>query len=112
MNTQEQMLKDDIMRRVRFVYGMKRLPAVFMPKIAVLTSLVAVASFFVSMPNVLGNMPSIFELPRFFWFMISAFINTTPAIQIISVGVLAVVVYMVRDIVKTFRVPKRVFATA
>lgn len=97
------MLKDDIMRRVRFVYGMKRLPAVFVPKIAVLASLVAVASFFVSMPNVLGNMPSLLEMPQFFAFITSAFMNTSPTIQAISVGVLAVVVYMVRDIVKTFR---------
>ncbi|MEK7575099.1 MAG: hypothetical protein AAB511_02625 [Patescibacteria group bacterium] len=101
MNIQEQILKDDIMKRVRFVYGMKALPRVFLPKLAVLSSLVAVAGFFVSMPNVLKNMPSLLEIPSFFGFFTAAFLNTSTTIQLLSLGTIAVLFYMVRDIVNT-----------
>ncbi|GEM_PF-723399 len=104
MNRQEQILKEDIMWRVRFIYGVKSLPRVFVPKIALLASLVAVAGFFVSVPNVLRNMPNFVELPKFFQFVVAAFLNTKFAIQAIAIGTLIVLFYILRDIVKTFRV--------
>ena len=112
MNIQEQMLKDDIMKRVRFVYGMKALPRVFLPKLAALTSLVAVAGFFVSMPNVFKNMPSLLEIPQFFGFFTAAFLNTSSIIQALALGTLVVVLYMVRDIVNTFQGRLPALATA
>ena len=60
MTKEESILREQIMMRVRFVYGVRALPRVFMPKLAILASLVAVAGFFVSFPNVLHNMPSLF----------------------------------------------------
>ncbi|MDO8590954.1 MAG: hypothetical protein Q7R65_03170 [bacterium] len=102
MTNQEKIMKEDIMRRVLFIYGLKSLPRVFVPKIALLASLLAAAGFFVSLPNVLRNMPSFLELPKFFEFLTAAFLNTGFAIQIIALGTLVVFFYMVRDIVKTF----------
>ena len=103
MTKEELALKQQIMMRVRFVYGVKSLPRVFIPKLAVLASLLAVAGFFVSVPNVLQNMPSLFEIGDFVRFIIAAFLNTKLAIQLMSLGSFAVAVFMVRDITKVFR---------
>src|SRR3989344_5633938 len=103
MTKEESILKDQIMMRVRFVYGVKSLPRVFIPKLAVLASLVAIAGFFVSVPNVIHNMPSLFEIGDFVRFLTAAFINTKLAIQLMSLGSFAVAVFMVRDITKVFR---------
>ena len=103
MTKEELILKEQIMMRVRFIYGVRALPRVFVPKLAVLASLVAVAGFFVSVPNVLHNMPSLFEIGNFTRFVVSAFLNTKLAIQIVSLGSLAVTLFMLRDIAKVFR---------
>ncbi|MSU55327.1 MAG: hypothetical protein EXS46_02185 [Candidatus Taylorbacteria bacterium] len=98
MNYEDLVLKNKIMMRVRFIYGLKSLPRVFVPKLAVLMSLVAVSSFFVSMPHVLQNMPSLFEIQNFTYFIVSALLNTKLAIQIAFLGTLTVVGFMLRDI--------------
>ncbi len=103
MTKEELILKEQIMMRVRFIYGVKSLPRVFIPKLALLASLVAVAGFFVSVPNVLHNMPSLFEIGNFTRFVVTAFLNTKLAIQVMSIVSFAVTVFMVRDITKVFR---------
>jgi hypothetical protein len=103
MTKEESILKDQIMMRVRFVYGVKSLPRVFIPKLALLASLVAIAGFFVSVPNVLQNMPSLFEIQSFANFFMAAFLNTKITIQAVSLGTLLIVALMVRDIAKVFR---------
>ncbi|MDO8483155.1 MAG: hypothetical protein Q7S86_05055 [bacterium] len=103
MTKEESILKDQIMMRVRFVYGVKSLPRVFIPKLAVLASLVAVAGFFVSVPNVLQNMPSLFEIQSFANFFMAAFLNTKLSIQVVSLGTLIIIGLMVRDMMKVFR---------
>jgi len=103
MTKEESILREQIMMRVRFVYGVRALPRVFMPKLAILASLVAVAGFFVSFPNVLHNMPSLFEIGDFSRFIVAAFLNTKLAIQVVSLGSFAVAIFIVRDITKVFR---------
>lgn len=103
MTKEEQILKNEIMMRVRFVYGVRALPRVFVPKLALLASLVAVAGFFVSMPHVFANMPSLFDIQNFAQFFVSAFLNTKLTIQLVSLGTLVVLGLMVRDIMKVFR---------
>jgi hypothetical protein len=103
MTNQEQILKNDIMMRVRFIYGIKSLSRVFVPKLALLASLVAIAGFFVSFPNVFRNMPSILEITRFADFVISAFVHTKLFVQAVSLGTLVLMAYMVRDIVQVFQ---------
>ena len=110
MTQEELILKQQIMMRVRFVYGVKSLPRVFIPKLALLASLVAVAGFFVSVPNVLHNMPNLFEVENFARFFVTAFLNTKIAIQAISLGTVAVMFLMVRDLTRTLR-ETRVFQT-
>lgn len=98
---QDNFLKQQVMQRVLFIYGLKRLPAVFLPKLAIFSTLVAVSSFFVSMPNVLKNMPSFLETQKFFQFAASAFLNTRFTIQLVSLAVLVVLFLMARDLIKT-----------
>src|SRR3989338_5616030 len=102
MTKEEQILKNEIMMRVRFVYGVRALPRVFVPKLALLASLVAVAGFFVSMPHVLRNMPSLFEIGKFMEFIAAAFLNTNLIVQAVMLGTLVLLGLMVRDIAKVF----------
>lgn len=103
MTKEEQILKNEIMMRVRFVYGVRSLPRVFIPKLALLASLVAVAGFFVSMPHVFANMPSLFDIQNFSQFFVTAFLNTKLTIQLVSFGTLIILGLMVRDIMRVFR---------
>jgi hypothetical protein len=103
MTNQEQILKNQIMMRVRFIYGVKSLSRVFVPKLALLASLVAIAGFFVSFPNVFRNMPSLLEITRFADFAMSAFVHTKLFVQAVSLGTLVLVAYMVRDIIQFFQ---------
>lgn len=103
MEINNQNLKSDIMKRVLFIYGVKRLPAVFLPKFAILSTLVAVTGFFVSLPNVFRNMPSLFETQKFVQFLTSAFLNTRFAVQAFAVLSLVVLFYLARDVFQTLR---------
>lgn len=104
MTKEELILKKNIMMRVRFIYGIKSLPRIFVPKIALLATLVAVAGFFVSMPHVLKNTPSFFEIQNFTHFFVAAFLNTKFTIQVVLLGTLVILGLMVHDIMKVFRV--------
>lgn len=110
MTKEEQILKQEIMMRVRFIYGVKALPGVFIPKLALLASMVAVTGFFVSMPNVLSNMPNILDIGNFMNFLMSAFVNTKLAVQMACMVATVVSLFMLRDVVKTFR-ETRAFST-
>ncbi|MES2087571.1 MAG: hypothetical protein V4467_01110 [Patescibacteria group bacterium] len=112
MTKQEEFLKQQIMQRVLFVYGLKRLPAIFLPKVAIFSTLLALCGFFVSVPNVLKNMPSLLETQKFLQFMTSAFLNTRLIIQIVAVAVVIVLFYMVKDLVKTFSGKVQALTTA
>lgn len=111
MTQEEKILKENIMMRVRFIYGVKSLPRVFVPKLALLATLVAMAGFFISVPNVLHNMPSLFEVGNLIRFFVVAFLNTKIAIQVIGFGTLAVVFFLVRDVTRALR-EVHVFQTA
>lgn len=91
------------MQRVRFIYNAKAVGHLLLAKAAILASLLAISGFFVSIPNVLKNMPSLFDISNVALFSLSAFENTDFMIQIISIGTVVVIFYIFRDIVKTFR---------
>lgn len=103
MTQEELILKKNIMMRVRFIYGVKSLSRVFVPKIALLATLVAVAGFFVSFPNVLRNMPNFLEVTKFTEFTITAFFHTKLVTQTVFIGVLVLLGYIVRDIIQVFQ---------
>lgn len=103
MSIQDNNLKSDVMKRVLFIHGVKRLPAVFLPKFAVLSTLVALTGFSVSLPNVLRNMPSLFDVQKLAEFATSAFLNTRFAVQASALLTAVVLLYMLRDIFLAFR---------
>ena len=111
MNYDDTVLKESIMRRVRFVYAVKNNALPFALKFAVFASLVAAGSFFVSVPHVIRNMPSLFEVKSFAAFFVAAFLNTKMVIQAISVATLALLFFMLRDIRKTFRGSRQQFVS-
>lgn len=107
MTQEELILKENVMKRVRFIYMAKRVATPLVAKFAVLTGLVSFASLFVSMPHVLQNMPSLFEVERVTRFFTAAFLNTKLAIQVIALGTIVVTCYMLRDISLVFRLGNR-----
>lgn len=111
MTYEEMILKENIMRRVRFIWGFKRLGTVLTAKFALFAALVAGASFFVSVPNVLRNMPSFTQIGDFSQFVASAFLNTKVFVQLASLAAITLLYFMARDIVRAFR-DSRVLAHA
>ena len=103
MNYEDMVLRENIMRRVRFIYSVKNNALAFVAKFAVLVFFIVAGSFLVSVPNIINNMPSIFEIGNFVNFFMLAFLKTGLIIQAISLGTIAAIFYIVRDIVKTFR---------
>ena len=104
MNYQDTILKETILMRVRFIHTVKNVGALFVAKLALFSGLVALAGFFVSVPHVLQNMPSLFEIKSFTQFAMMAFLNTKTAIQAITLGTLTLLLWMVGDLIKIFRV--------
>lgn len=103
MNYEEKILTEKIMRRVRFIYSIKNNAPAFVVKFALLAFLVVAGSLLVSVPNVIRNMPSVFEIGHFANFFLAAFISTSIVMQAILLGTIASISYIIRDIVKTFR---------
>ena len=102
MEYENLVLKESIMSRVRFIYRMKSVATPLVAKFAVFASLVAIAGFSVSLPNVLRNMPSLLDIGNFAHFFVAAFINTKFVVQAMSLGTCAVLFFMARDIFKVF----------
>lgn len=98
----DNILIQEIMWRVRFIYGVKSLPRVLMPKVALLAVLFALMSVFVSMPHVIANMPSFFDVEQFFRFVTAAFVNTKLVIQGALLAGIILFGVMLRDITRVF----------
>lgn len=103
MTKEEFVLKEMIMTRVRFIHAWKSVTASLAVKFALFAALIVAASFFVSVPHILKNMPSLFEIKGFAQFFVAAFLNTKLATQAITLGGLVVFFYMLRDIARVFR---------
>ncbi len=112
MNYDDQILKEKIMLRVRFIHNVKAVGRLLLARVALLATLVAAAGFFVSIPNVLKNMPSILDVSNVARFSLTAFLNTKLAIQIIAIGTIVLLFYIARDIVKAFQGVSRSVLTA
>jgi hypothetical protein len=102
MNYEEKVLREKIMRRVRFIHLMKSNALAFAAESVMLAVFVAAGSFFVSVPNVINNMPSVFEIGNLANFVVYAFLKTEIVMQMIFLGALAAFAYIVKDILKTF----------
>lgn len=91
------------MQRVRFIHTLKSVSTPFIAKFAVFAGLIAFAGFFVSVPHIVRNMPSFFEIGSFFQFALVAFVNTKIVIQGITLATVGVSIWMLRDLLRVFR---------
>ncbi len=103
MNKSDIILKKEIMARVRFIYSLRKVVSNLAPKFLALTFMISTVSVFVSIPNVIRNMPDFSQMAKFFEFTSSAFVNTNLLTQAICLGILAVLFYAIRDILRAFR---------
>ncbi len=105
MTYEDLILKEAIMRRVRFIHALKTLAVPLATKLSAAAALAMFAAFFVSLPDVVHNMPSVFEVSHFAKFALTAFLKTRIVIQVASLAMFALVFGMTADIVRVFREP-------
>lgn len=91
------------MQRVRFIYWSKRLYHSVTLKIFLLGMFMASATVYISLPNVLRNMPSLADISASWRFFTTAFANTQVTVQLLSVLAFAVLVWLASDIVRSLR---------
>ncbi len=91
------------MRRVRFIYWSKRVYHSVTLKIFLLGTGMTGTALYVSLPNIVRNMPSIADVSAFSRFFVAAFFHTQMPVQIFSLFILAVLVWTARDLVITLR---------
>jgi hypothetical protein len=112
MTYEDLILKESVMRRVRFICFLRSNTSVFAFKFGLAAVFLIAGSFFVSITNVFNNMPSVFEVGQFANFFMYAFLKTEIVTQIILLGVLATLPYIYRDVSKVFRGGSRQLASA
>lgn len=97
-NTMETLspLQKRVMRRVYAVYMWRQIARPRTLKAFVLASALASLTSLVSLPNVVANMPG--DPVRVMNFLAAAFVSTEMAVQLLSVLMLAVGVWFVRDV--------------
>ena len=100
MNTQ---LKEQIMRRVYIVAFMRRFLKPFVIKSAILVALVSLGATFVSVTNIIKNgvysSDGVFDLLAF---MFRALSRTEMFVQVLFVGIVALVLWMIVDKIREF----------
>ena len=93
-----QKMNRQIMNRIHFVFWMRRV----LSPTAVKLYLIGVGSLvilsYMSLGNVIANMPSILETRAFYHFTMSALFHTEAVAQVISFGMFAIMTLFVRDI--------------
>jgi len=103
INTQ---LKKRIMRRVYTTFLIRKILSPLAVKMYVLAAFVGFSVQFVSVGNVVANMPRLTDLSALYNFSTSAFLNTEFAMQILSAGVLVAIFLLLKDIVKMHSTPR------
>lgn len=93
----EEYLKSIIMDRVRTIYFLRKLTGLTGKIIALLLSLTAL-TFLVSVKSVFYNMPDFFQTYSFYHFFTEAFMQTEFMVQAGVVAVLAIGLFLVKDV--------------
>jgi len=86
-----------VMRRVYMTYVLRQLQSPLALKAYSLLAVFLVLARSVSLGNVIANMPNIFKLSDLYIFFSSAFINTEVVAQIGTIALLAIVTFLVKD---------------
>ena len=88
------------MRRVHVVYSVRRLVSPLAIKMEALAALAVASALFVSVGNVVANMPSATHPSAFAQFHVNAFLETELAVQAVLVGIAMLVYFIARDVKK------------
>src|SRR3989344_442874 len=99
----ERSLKNNIMRRVRFIYWFRKATSPIAVQTYVLSFFVVQLLRFVSMPHVVANMPSVLNPAAFVEFHTASFLNTEPPVQILAVGALSLGSWLTRNLMRDVR---------
>lgn len=102
----EQLLKKRIMRRVYFTYAVRRILNPLTVKAVLGVVLFGVAASFISIRNVIMNMPDPLDVGGMYSFAVFAFRNTETTVQLLTLLGLIAVFLSVRDMLRNLRVLK------
>lgn len=112
MNTfPEQQLTDDIMRRVRFIHGVRMLMSPGMIRAAVFLASVVATIALVSVPHVISNMSHL-AVNAYAAYLADAYVHTSLGVQVALVLASAAALWFVADIVRNARYSRMVFRSA
>ncbi len=103
METNLSQLNIHVMRRVRFIYWSKRVYHSATLKIFLLGMCTVSATLYVSLPDVILNMPSLTDLQAFSKFVFSALLNTRSRVQLIAILAISIVLWLCKDIIQNIR---------
>ena len=98
----EAQLTADIMRRVRFIHGMRLLLSPTMIRAVVLLVSIGSTAVLVSIPHVLANMSHI-AVNAYAAYLADAYVHTSLAVQSVVALALAAGTWFVTDIVRNIR---------
>lgn len=96
-------VRREVMRRVYVVFFLRKVVKPFLVKMGSVAAIALVATAFVSVQNVLGNMPSPAQFVAFGKFILSAFLNTELAVQALSLALATLALFAVRDLARISR---------
>ena len=102
MSTTEQ-LKQRIMRRIYALYVLRLFTQSVSSRVALMLIALAGIASSVSVPNVLKNMPQVSDLPALSSFYLSAFSETTLAVQLLVFALLVSAMLLSRDLLVRLR---------
>jgi hypothetical protein len=95
-------LKNNIMRRVRRIYILRQVLNPLTLKIYALALMGIIASYLVSIPDILRNIP-ISDLSALYTFGTFSIVHTEVYVQLMVAAALALLLWLMRDIVRSMR---------
>jgi len=104
-------LKNNVMRRIYFVFYLKKVFSKITIKIFALVALGTAVASFVSFQNIFFNMPAIVEVGSILSFIMSAFMHTEFIVQALVFGGVIFTSMLVRDIVMQMKGTKLALQT-
>ena len=93
-------LKKRIMRRIYFMFFLRKMTSSFAIETYALVSFIGFLLSLVSFKNVFANMPSVTNVPALYNFYTSAFLNTEFVVQVLFAAAAGVLFLLVKDIIK------------
>lgn len=102
----ESQLTADIMRRVRFIHGLRMLMSPSMIRAVILLVSIASSALLVSIPHVLNNMSHL-AVHAYAPYLANAYLHTSFAVQSIIVLALAAGLWLAGDIFRNIRSGRR-----